>query len=213
MAPLMNSSSVTNLLLPLSEDEVDDLDDFLMSGTASFETMSIDQLDGYLTAIVIGPTRLDFNQWFSGVWGLDEAPDFDSPEEAQHIIELILRLMNSIVTDFNDNPDDIAPLFVTSTDLDDTFEYTDALLWTQGFLQGLALCRNDWQPFFDDAKGNNVLRPIYLLGSDDVTLEEEALTETPAQKEELAQHVIESLAWIYRFWLPYKKIVANHAYE
>ena len=80
-------------------------------------------------------------------------------------------------------------------------------------MQGLALCRNDWQPLFDDAKGNNVLRPIYLLGSDDVTLEEEALTETPAQKEELAQHVIESLAWIYRFWLPYKKIVADHAYE
>ena len=57
--------------------------------------------------------------------------------------------------------------------------------------------------FFDDPNGQNVLRPIYLLGSDDVTLEEEALTETPEQNEALAQEVIESLAWIYRFWLPY----------
>ncbi len=200
----MTSSSVTNLLLPLSEEEIEELDAFLMSGATSFETMTIDELDGYLTAIVIGPTRLDFSHWFPGIWGLDDAPDFDSPEEAQHIIELIARLMNGIVTEFNDDPDDIAPLFVTSIYPDDAREYTDAIMWTHGFLRGIELCRHDWQPFFDDPNGSKVLRPIYLLGSDDVTLEEEALTETPEQNEALAQQVIESLAWIYRFWLSYR---------
>ncbi len=199
----MTSPADTNLLLPLSEEEIEELDGFLMSGAISFETMSIDELDGYLTAIVIGPTRLNFDQWFPGIWGGDDAPDFDSPEEAKHIIELIVRLINGIVTEFNDDPDDIAPLFVTSTYPDDTHEFTDATLWTHGFLKGIELSKNDWQPFFDDPDGQNVLRPIYLLGSDDVTLEEEALTETPEQSEALAQQVIESLAWIYRFWLPY----------
>ncbi len=199
----MTSPADTNLLLPLSEEEIEELDGFLMSGAMSFETMSIDELDGYLTAIVIGPTRLNFDQWFPGIWGGDDAPDFDSPEEAKHIIELIVRLMNGIVTEFNDDPDDIAPLFVTSTYPDDTREYTDAIMWTHGFLKGIELSKNDWQPFFDDPNGKTVLRPIYLLGSDDVTLEEEALTGTPEQSEALAQQVIESLAWIYRFWLPY----------
>jgi uncharacterized protein len=46
----------------------------------SFETMSIDELDGYLTAIVIGPTTLNFSQWFPGIWGPDGATDFDSVE-------------------------------------------------------------------------------------------------------------------------------------
>ena len=56
----MTSPADTNLLLPLSEEEIEELDAFLMSGAMSFETMSIDELDGYLTAIVIGPTQLNF---------------------------------------------------------------------------------------------------------------------------------------------------------
>ncbi len=39
-----------------------------------------------------------------------------------------------------------------------------------------------------------VLRPLYLLGSDDVTPEEELLTETSEQCENLAQQIPESNA-------------------
>lgn len=55
---MMTKHSVTNQLLPLSEEEINELDSFLMSEATSYETMSIDALDGYLTAIVIGPTTL-----------------------------------------------------------------------------------------------------------------------------------------------------------
>ena len=206
---IMNRHSVTNQYLPLSEEEIGELDSFLTSEATSFEAMSIDELDGYLTAIVIGPTMLNFSQWFPGIWGPDDAPDFDSTEEAQHIIELIVRQMNGIVSEFNDDPDDIAPIFVSSTYPGDSREYTDANMWAYGFLQGIELCRNDWQPFFDDPNGTKVLRPIYLLGSDDVTSEEETLTETPEQSEELAQQVSGSLAWIYRFWRPYRHAVVE----
>jgi uncharacterized protein len=172
--------------------------------------MSIDTLDGYLTAIAIGPTMLNFDQWFPGIWGPDEedTPNFDSTEQAQHIIDLIIRQMNGIVSQFEDDPDEIEPLFVVIVHLDDPREYTDAEMWAYGFMQGIELCRKDWQPLFDDPNSANVLRPLYLLGSDDVTPEEEAYTETPEQSEELAQQVPESLAWIYRFWLPYRQAVA-----
>ena len=111
----MTKHSVTTPYLPLSEDELVELDSFLMSEATSYETMSIDRLDGYLTAIVIGPTMLSFSQWFPGIWGLDEkedAPDFESREEAQHILELIVRQMNGIVSEFNDDPDEVEPIFV-----------------------------------------------------------------------------------------------------
>jgi uncharacterized protein len=206
----MTRHSVTNQFLPLSEEEIVELDSFLMSEATSYETMSIDTLDGYLTAIAIGPTMLNFSQWFPGIWGPDEedAPDFDSTEEAQHIIDLIIRQMNGIVSQFEDDPDEIEPLFVAIVHQEDAREYIDAEMWAYGFMQGIELCRKDWQPFFDNPESADVFRPLYLLGSDDVTPEEETYTETPEQSEEFAQQVPESLAWIYRFWLPYRQAVA-----
>ena len=203
----MTQHSVTNQLLPLSEEEIEELDDFLMPESTSYETMSIDALDGYLTAIAIGPITLDFNQWFLGILGPTEedAPNFESEEEAQHIIDLIIRQMNGIVSQFEDDHNDSEPIFVAIVHEGDTREYVDAEMWAYGFMQGIDLCKKDWQPFFDDPNGQEVFRPIYLLGSDDVSPEEETHTETPEQSEELAEQIPESRAWIYRFWLPYRQ--------
>jgi uncharacterized protein len=206
----MTKHFVTNQLIPLSGEEIEELDDFLMSEATSYETMAIDALDGYLTAIAIGPITLDFNQWFPGIWGPDQedAPNFNSTVEAQHIVDLIIRLMNGIVFQFENDPDDVEPIFVTIVHQGDAREYIDAEMWAYGFMLGIELCRNDWQPFFDNPETANIFRPLYLLGSDDVTSEEETYTETPGQSEELAQQIPESLAWIYRFWLPYRQDIA-----
>lgn len=198
-----------NRLLPLSDDELDELDRFLKSDATSYETMMIDMLDGYLTAIAIGPTTLDLKQWFSGIWGTtkEDAPNFKSMEEARHIIDLIIRQMNDIVSDFEDDPDNVTFIFNTVVYPDSPQEYTDADMWAHGFMCGIDLCRKDWQALFDDPDGVKMLRPLYLLGSDDVTAEEEALTETPDQCDKLARQIVESVAWIYRFWLPYRQAI------
>ena len=51
------------LTAPLSEEEIDELDDFLMLDAVTDEAMMLDQLDGYLTAIIIGPTTLRMQDW------------------------------------------------------------------------------------------------------------------------------------------------------
>jgi hypothetical protein len=107
------------LMVPLSEEEIDELDDFLMSDAVSDETMMLDQLDGYLTAIIIGPTTLRMQDWLSGIWGPGEehAPEFETMDQAQRILDLITRYMNGIVWSFQDDPDAFEPMFnmVTST--------------------------------------------------------------------------------------------------
>ncbi|HLI17586.1 MAG TPA: UPF0149 family protein [Rhodanobacteraceae bacterium] len=67
-------------------------------------------------------------------------------------------------------------------------------------MQGVALTREDWQPLFDDQATVEALQPIHLLGSDDVTGEEEALTLTPAQREKITEAIPKGVAEIYRFW-------------
>ena len=197
------------LMMPLSEEEIDELDDFLMSDAVSDETMMLDQLDGYLTAIIIGPTTVRMQDWLPGIWGQgrEDAPEFETMEQAQRILDLITRHMNGIVWSFQDDPDGFEPMFDMVTFDNDPKEYLDAEMWAYGFMQGLALSREDWQPLFNDSKAAAALRPIHLLGAEEVSEAEDRLTRTPAQREKLAKQIPAGLAAIYRYWLTFRKAV------
>ena len=195
----------------LSEKEMAELDHFLLSENTSDEVMQLDTLDGYLTAIVTGPTTLKPSLWLPGVWGptANDEPTFETMDQAQHILDLIIRHLNGIVSSLQADPDVHEPVFDNVVYQDDPREYTDAEMWAHGFMSGIALCRKDWQPLFDDPHGAEALRPIYLLGSDDVSEEETKLTESAEQREELARLIPAAVAWIYRYWQPYRHTVVE----
>lgn len=96
-------------------------------------------------------------------------------------------------------------MFDTMVYTADPREYLTGEGWADGFMRGVALCRPDWQPLLDDPAAREALRPIYLLGADEVTMDEEALTRWPDQREELTKQIPASLGVIYRFWLPYRE--------
>ena len=188
----------------LSAKEREELNNFLLSEITSDETMMLDTLDGYLTALVIGPVSLKPSQWLPTVWGpkVSDEPAFETMEQAQHVLDLILRHMNGIVESLRHDADAHVPVFDTLVYENDPREYADAEMWAHGFMTGIALCRKDWQPFLDEPDAAEVLRPIHLLGSDDITSEELTLTETPEQREEIGKLIPASVASIYRYWQP-----------
>ena len=200
-------SNYSKQSLPLSQEEMDELDNFLMSDITSDETMALEVLDGYLTAIVSGPVTLKLDDWLPGIWGPteDDKPVFKTIEQAQHILGLIIRHMNGIINTLQNGSGGLEPVF--GTRIYRKREYIDGEMWAYGYMCGINLCHKQWQSLFDDPNGPVVLRPIHLLGSDDVTKEEEALTETPAQREELAKQMPSSAVWIYQYWLPYRQAV------
>ena len=201
----------SNLSTSLLDEELEELDQFLLSDARSDETMLLDTLDGYLTAIAIGPTTILPSRWLPGVWGPSEEdePKFETPEQAQRILELVMRHMNGIVWTLQHDPDAFDPLVNSMVYEGDPREYLDGEMWAHGFMEGVELCRQDWQPLFDDPPAKDALRPIYLLGADEVTKAEEKLTRWPAQREELTTQIAGSVAAIYRFWLPRRQ--AQHA--
>lgn len=194
---------------PLSDEEFDELEQFLMSDATSDEVMLLDMLDGYLTAIVVSPRTLPMSQRLHRVWGPDEedAPAFETLDDARHIMGLILRHYNAIIHSLQDDPEQFEPVLNTMSYPDDPKEYLDGEMWAYGFMQGVGLCRGDWQPLFDDPQGVEWLRPLRLLGADDLEPAEEKLTRWPAQRDELAQQISGAVAAIYRFWLPYREAI------
>lgn len=195
---------LNRLNTPLSDEEVEELDEFLLSDATSENTMSLDMLDGYLTAIVIGPSTIPPSQWLPAVWGdsEDDAPEFESEDQAKRILELLLRHMNGIIWDLEDDADAFDPLFYTVIDEKDHREYLDGEMWASGFMTGMVLCREDWKPLFGDPAGKEALQPIYVLGADEESEEIEDLTRSPEQREALTKQIAASVASIYRFWLP-----------
>lgn len=198
-------------MAPLSDEELDELDDFLASDACSDETMLLDTLDGYLTAIVSGPVLIKPSEWLPRVWGptARDEPAFDTHAQAERIIVLIMRHMNGIIWRLQVDPDLFEPILSISSYPGGGREYQDGEMWANGYMMGLQLRREHWKPFFDDPDAVEALRPIRLLGADDVTPEEEALTETPAQREALSGKLAASVSAIYRFWLPYREAVAE----
>lgn len=192
---------------PLSDEELAELDAFLLSDATSDETMLLDHLDGYLTAIIVGPTTLSMSQWYPGIWGSreEDAPHFGTMDEARRIMQMIMRHYNGIIWSLEHDADSHEPIFSIFVSEDGSREFIDAEMWAAGFMDGVALCSADWQPLFDDPRGQEWLNPIRLLGAEDLSDAEMALVETPAQRDELAKHIQVSLSSIYRFWLPHRQ--------
>lgn len=200
-----STSDPLRTMAPLSDEELDELDRFLVSDATSDETMMLDTLDGYLTAIAVGPTTVMPSQWLPRVWGPkdEDAPEFETTKQAKRTFELILRHMNGIAWSLEHDPDSHEPMMNTRVYRER--EYLDGEMWAHGFMDGVTLCREDWEPLVNDPAGREALRPIHLLGSDDATAEEQLLIRMPDQREKLSGMIPASVAAIYRFWLPHRK--------
>lgn len=208
--PAVLPSGAELMMTPLSDDELAELDAFLLEMDTN-DGMTLDMLDGFLHALAIGPETVLPSRWLPLVWGRDDGamlPPVDSLDEAKLLIGLVMRHFNSIVRGFEQRPPVVAPCWET-TRYDGTREYEDAEAWAYGFNEGVNLGRPAWQPLLDDAAASRWYRPIGLLGADEFSDDQDALTRTPEQREALAAQIEESLLGLHAFWRPLRQAVAE----
>jgi uncharacterized protein len=148
---------------PLSDAEIGELDAFLMSEATSDECMDIVTLDGFLTALVVGPQLLAPSVWLPVVWGGTSEPVFESKEQAERIIGLLLRRMNMITGMFGENSSGFEPLLYERETNGDRFWLADD--WCLGFLRAMELGPEAWDPLFEDKTNRVLLEPILILGT------------------------------------------------
>ncbi len=191
---------MNNTITPdLSDDELDELGSFLLSEATSDETMMPDCLDGFLTAVASSPAMPGSSVWMPRIWGpsASDEPVFETHAQMMRITGLIMRHFESIVARLEQNY--FEPIFDSAVYPDSDREYIDGEMWAYGYMKGVNLNSQDWQPLADE------LRPIYLLGSEEASEEDELLVETPLQREELSKQIPAAVASIYRYLQLHKK--------
>ena len=184
----------------LTDEEFDELDRFLMSSQCSDETMAMDALNGYLTAIAIGPVDVAPAQWLPRIWGPtpQDAPKFRDAQQSARIHELLSRALEEIRVTFEVAPKDFEPLF--SVHKFKGKELLDAEAWCWGFLEAISLNEAAWRPLRASSQAI-LLRAIDLLGAEEIDDTQLVLVDDPVKCHKLAIEVEASVPQIQRFWL------------
>ena len=155
---------------PLTEEELANLDE-LLATLPSDGAMSLDGMDGYLTALLVGPTPIGPSaDWLPVIWGGDgeEAPaPFASNQKRKRTTVLVLRHLRSIQEALSGPPDAWEPVFSVA-ELPGTQgeELADATDWCLGFLAATDLAPDTWAPLQSDADIGPGLATIAMLGGD-----------------------------------------------
>jgi uncharacterized protein len=183
---------------PLSEEEIGELDVFLMSDATPDDCMDIVALDGFLTALVIGPKLVLPSVWRPLVWGGEEAPAFESSVQAERIIGLDMRRYNEICRMFDDNGTGFAPLlYAQEVGKETQWNGED---WCAGFMYAVDLSFGDWQPLFDDEHSGVLLAPIHTLGTEAGWKELDASADPETACEAALEALGPSIAAIADYW-------------
>ncbi|MDC7806225.1 YecA family protein [Luteimonas sp BLCC-B24] len=156
----------------MSEPDLDALETLLETTAAPHGGMSLEMLDGYLSALVVGPTLVSPGQYMEAIWG-DGPPPGDA-DEAQRRMALVVALWNHIAWRVaqpvpDEAPDDgdpnahdpLMPLVqfpeVELQDPPASESLPEALVgfpagaeWAQGFFAGVALADTAWDAWIED---------------------------------------------------------------
>ena len=155
---------------PLTEEELASLDD-LLTNLPSDGSMTLDGMDGFLTALLVGPATIGpSSDWLPTVWGGDQEPapaPFASNQKRKRTTVLVLRHLRSIEAALSGPPDAWEPVFSVA-ELPGTQgeELADATDWCMGFLAAMDLAPDAWAPLNADPEIGPGLATIAFLGGD-----------------------------------------------
>lgn len=185
---------------PLSDDEFEELDAWLERRSTGI--CDIVELEGFLTAIVIGPNTVSPNLWLPKVWG-GRAPKFKDLAEMNHFIALVMGLHNDLVLIFDQAPEQFLPTFYESKVEGRRVQIVDE--WCVGFLKGMRLDPAGWKPLKREQP--ELLKPIELFGSKAGWRELKAGGDEKMHRR-WSPKIAPAVREIHAYWIPHR--IAQH---
>ena len=183
-------------LTGFTDQDFEELDAWLMRrGKGIFDIV---ELEGFLTAIVIGPHTLSAMTWLPKVWG-GKAAKFKDLEEMNRFIALIMGYYNDIVRWFEQDPGHFRPTFYENKSQGKRVIIVDE--WCVGFLKGMRLDAAGWKPLKRERP--DLLLPIELFGSPAGWRELEAGGHATLHKK-WSPKIAPAVRAIHQFWVPFR---------
>ena len=180
-----------NVPATLDDDQVERLANLLEQRAVPFKGFNLEALDGYLSALVVGPELVPPSEWQPPVWGMP--PRWDGLEDASQVQALLMGHWNMVTQrvcyDEAQLPDHLAPLLWLPQDLEhpeagndtDTDDDLDVGRdWAMGFFRGVELREAAWDRWLDDNEWIDDIFALFdQLASGEILAEDLAAPTTP----------------------------------
>lgn len=131
------------------------LDDFLSSEAVDEDAMLLSELDGFLAGLIVCPDLILPSEWLPLVWG-EESPVFDSQDQAQSILDLIMGRYNDMIRELDQGR--YRPVYHVDRDHTALWE-----IWVEGFWQAMRLRPQAWTLLARN-EDPDLQRTLFLLG-------------------------------------------------
>lgn len=146
----------------LDEQDLRDLDE-LLAQVESADALHLDGAQGLLTACIIGPERVEPQEWLAAILG--EAPTGLDDEARTRLVGLLLKMHEAIQQGLRHYA--YEPIFAEHED-EDGERVSEVGGWCEGFSMGIDLRAEAWeQALSADPELMDLLEPVMALGVDD----------------------------------------------
>jgi uncharacterized protein len=141
---------------PLTESEFDRLSSMLERFS---DSMNLEQIDGFLAALICGPEIVRPSEYLPVIWGDDMV--IEDTSNAQTVLQDFLSLINrhwNFIADTLYSGDAFLPFLI-----EDENGLSHANDWATGFLRGMEFHQEQWAALLDDEQHGGWLVPILAL--------------------------------------------------
>jgi uncharacterized protein len=121
--------------------------------------MNVEQLDGFFAALIAGPETVMPSEYNREVFGgeMSEAVEFSSLDEAQEILNLMMRHWNTIASTLYKGEIHVPLIF---EDENGELHGND---WARGFMRGMHMRHEGWAELVNDEEHGGGLIPMMML--------------------------------------------------
>lgn len=148
---------------PLTNAEISHLETLLASPAFKQQAMGLDEIQGFLCAVISGPLPVSAALWLPAVLG---NPDYENEAQAEEVKALLLRFFDEIAADLKAGESLGLVLNLEDAPEGGGESDYDYAAWCQAYLDGVESSTIAWTDTGDDEEINDLLFPISLLAGE-----------------------------------------------